>query len=309
MPVFTCHSVAVNAETAEAIGAADARRLFERFPGLRVWDDPAEQRYPMPVVVEGQDDCYVGRIREDLSHPRAINFWVVGDQLRKGAATNAVQIAELLLRPSGAGGARSATRKPGRSERGGGRSPRTFRLVVAYDGTAYCGWQTQPERPPSRGSSLVLPGRLDPNARLTGASRTDAGVHALGQVASLDHHHHLVPDRVGRALNATIPADIRVLSAAEARPGFDARREATCKRYVYLVDCQAVAHPFLRRFAWHVPQRLDVDAMRQAIATLRGCHDFSAFCAAPGRGALPVCTIRDHSRGAAARPALVRRLG
>ena len=97
VPVFTCHSVAVNAETAEAIGAADARRLFERFPGLRVWDDPAEQRYPMPVVVEGQDDCYVGRIREDLSHPRAINFWVVGDQLRKGAATNAVQIAELLL--------------------------------------------------------------------------------------------------------------------------------------------------------------------------------------------------------------------
>jgi aspartate-semialdehyde dehydrogenase len=97
VPVFTCHSVAVNAETAEAISAADARRLFERFPGLRVWDEPAEGRYPMPVVVEGQDDCYVGRIREDRSHPSALNFWVVGDQLRKGAATNAVQIAELLL--------------------------------------------------------------------------------------------------------------------------------------------------------------------------------------------------------------------
>jgi aspartate-semialdehyde dehydrogenase len=97
VPVFTCHSVAVNAETAEAVSAADARRLFERFPGLRVWDEPAEGRYPMPVVVEGQDDCYVGRIREDRSHPSALNFWVVGDQLRKGAATNAVQIAELLL--------------------------------------------------------------------------------------------------------------------------------------------------------------------------------------------------------------------
>jgi aspartate-semialdehyde dehydrogenase len=97
VPVFTCHSISVNAETEERVGAAEARRLFERFPGLKVWDEPAEQRYPMPVVVEGQDDCYVGRIREDLSHPRALNFWVVGDQLRKGAATNAVQIAELLL--------------------------------------------------------------------------------------------------------------------------------------------------------------------------------------------------------------------
>jgi len=99
VPVFTAHSVAVNVETEAKVTAADARRLFERFPGLRVWDDPAENRYPMPVTVEGQDDCVVGRIREDVSHERALNFWVVGDQLRKGAATNAVQIAELLIGP------------------------------------------------------------------------------------------------------------------------------------------------------------------------------------------------------------------
>jgi aspartate-semialdehyde dehydrogenase len=98
VPVFTCHSVAVNAETEEKITPARARELFAGFPGLRVWDEPAEQRYPMPIDVEGQDDCVVGRVREDLSHPRALNFWVVGDQLRKGAATNAVQIAELVLR-------------------------------------------------------------------------------------------------------------------------------------------------------------------------------------------------------------------
>jgi aspartate-semialdehyde dehydrogenase len=98
VPVFTCHSVAVNAETEAKITAAEARDLFAGFPGLRVWDEPAQQRYPMPIAVEGQDDCFVGRVREDLSHPRALNFWVVGDQLRKGAATNAVQIAELVLR-------------------------------------------------------------------------------------------------------------------------------------------------------------------------------------------------------------------
>jgi aspartate-semialdehyde dehydrogenase len=97
VPVFTCHSVAVNVETERKLTRSEARAALGRFPGLRVCDEPAEQRYPMPVLVEGQDDCWVGRLREDRSHPRGLAFWVVGDQLRKGAATNAVQIAELLL--------------------------------------------------------------------------------------------------------------------------------------------------------------------------------------------------------------------
>ena len=98
VPVFTCHSVSVNVETEDKVTAEQARELFARFHGLRLWDDPAQNRYPMPILVEGQDDCWVGRVRDDLSHPHGLNFWVVGDQLRKGAATNAVQIAELLLR-------------------------------------------------------------------------------------------------------------------------------------------------------------------------------------------------------------------
>jgi aspartate-semialdehyde dehydrogenase len=98
VPVFTCHSVALNVETESKITAARARELFAAFPGLRVVDDPAAQQYPTPLTVEGQDDCVVGRVREDLSHPRGLSLWVVGDQLRKGAATNAVQIAELVLR-------------------------------------------------------------------------------------------------------------------------------------------------------------------------------------------------------------------
>jgi aspartate-semialdehyde dehydrogenase len=96
VPVFTAHSVAVNVETQEKVTVERAREVFGKFPGLRVMDDPDQGRYPMPLTVEGQDDCVVGRIREDLSHERGLNFWVVGDQLRKGAATNAVQIAELL---------------------------------------------------------------------------------------------------------------------------------------------------------------------------------------------------------------------
>lgn len=97
VPVFTAHSISVNAETETKIAAADAREAFAHFPGLRLFDDPAHNRYPMPIIAEGQDDCFVGRIREDLSCPNALNFWVVGDQLRKGAALNGVQIAELLI--------------------------------------------------------------------------------------------------------------------------------------------------------------------------------------------------------------------
>ncbi|HET8577176.1 MAG TPA: aspartate-semialdehyde dehydrogenase [Methylomirabilota bacterium] len=98
VPVFTAHSVAVNAETEIKVSRERAREAFASFPGLRLWDEPAQNRYPMPAAVEGQDDCFVGRIREDLSLPNGLNFWVVGDQLRKGAALNGIQIAELLIR-------------------------------------------------------------------------------------------------------------------------------------------------------------------------------------------------------------------
>jgi aspartate-semialdehyde dehydrogenase len=98
VPVFTAHSIAVNAETEVKVSVERAREAFAGFPGLTLWDEPSENRYPMPVVVEGQDDCFVGRIREDLSLANGLNFWVVGDQLRKGAALNGIQIAELLIR-------------------------------------------------------------------------------------------------------------------------------------------------------------------------------------------------------------------
>jgi aspartate-semialdehyde dehydrogenase len=97
VPVFTAHSISINAETEKRVTAAAARDAFDRFPGLKVMDDRAQNRYPMPILGEGRDECFVGRIREDLSCPNAINFWVVGDQLRKGAALNGIQIAEALI--------------------------------------------------------------------------------------------------------------------------------------------------------------------------------------------------------------------
>ncbi|MGH7425391.1 MAG: aspartate-semialdehyde dehydrogenase [Candidatus Methylomirabilales bacterium] len=97
VPVWCAHSVSVTAETERKVTVEEARRLFASFPGLTLWDDPAKGQYPMPIVAAGKDECYIGRIREDLSSDKGLTFWVVGDQLRKGAALNAIQIAELVL--------------------------------------------------------------------------------------------------------------------------------------------------------------------------------------------------------------------
>ena len=96
VPVLTAHSEAVSIETDKEITPEKARELLAAAPGVEVMDDPAANSYPMPLFVGGQDTCYVGRIRSDYSAPNALTFWVVGDQLRKGAATNTVQIAEIL---------------------------------------------------------------------------------------------------------------------------------------------------------------------------------------------------------------------
>ncbi len=128
--------------------------------------------------------------------------------------------------------------------------------------------------------------------KITGASRTDAGVHALRQVASLSLDSEMAPDALRRALNALLPAPVRVTDARPAPAGFDARRSALGKRYLYVIDRGATADPFLRRHAWHLPRPLDEGAIRQSLRHLQGKHDFSAFCAAAGRDRSPTCTVR-----------------
>ena len=170
---------------------------------------------------------------------------------------------------------------------------RALRLTLAYDGAGFHGWQVQPRQPTVQGALLeVARAVLGADARVTGASRTDAGVHALRQVASLRTASRLPPDAVRAALNAGLPAAVRVLEARDAPAAFDARRSAAGKRYAYLIDAGAVASPLLARVAWHVPRPLDVGAMRASLHAVLGRHDFSAFCAAPGREADPVCRVR-----------------
>jgi tRNA pseudouridine38-40 synthase len=128
--------------------------------------------------------------------------------------------------------------------------------------------------------------------RVVGASRTDAGVHALRQVASVTTASAIDVRILRRGLNALLPPAIRVIGVNDAAAGFNARRAARGKRYAYVVDRGAFADPFLRRYAWHVPWTLDDGAMSRALRAIRGKHDFSAFCAAAGRGRTPFCTVR-----------------
>lgn len=172
------------------------------------------------------------------------------------------------------------------------RPRRTYRLVLAYDGTGFHGWQFQPDRPTVQGVlAAAARGLFGGEPRVAGASRTDAGVHALGQAVAVAADSTLPAAAVQAALNARLPREIRVMSAVEAPAGFDPRRSALGKRYLYLIDNGPVPSPLLLRHAWHVPARLDLGAMREGLTRLRGGHDFSAFCAAPGREADPRCRV------------------
>jgi tRNA pseudouridine38-40 synthase len=154
----------------------------------------------------------------------------------------------------------------------------TFRITLAYDGTDFVGWQRQ-------AAGVSIQGLLEDALReldgrdvtVMGAGRTDAGVHALGQVAAFAIERPLAADAVVRALNARLPDTVRVLSAEEAPASFRARADARSKTYRYRIWNGDVVSPFERRFVWHVPGALDVDAMRAAAQLLEGTHDFAAF--------------------------------
>jgi len=155
---------------------------------------------------------------------------------------------------------------------------RNLKLTLAYDGSRLVGWQRQAEGESVQGLLEDALARFE-GARVTvhGAGRTDAGVHALGQVASVQVtcDHDLAT--LTRALNAQLPEDVRVLSIDDVSPDFHARFSARSKTYRYQIRHGIIADPFERAFVWHMPERLDVDAMRAAAGVLVGTHDFSAF--------------------------------
>ena len=170
--------------------------------------------------------------------------------------------------------------------------PRVLKLVIQYDGTDYVGWQRQ-----ATGTSIqgLIEDALQPieGAPVTvhGAGRTDAGVHALGQVCSFKLTAAIDAATLARALNAVLPPDVRVASAEGAADDFHARFAATGKVYDYRIVNGPFISPFVRRYAWHVISPLDVGAMQDAAQVLIGEHDFTTFRGAGSEAHTSVRTI------------------
>lgn len=169
-------------------------------------------------------------------------------------------------------------------------------LLVAYDGTGFAGWQVQPGRPTVQGTIQAALDRVHGvppgTVSIAGSGRTDAGVHAVGQVASYTPPTRRAPGILVLGLARLLPEAIRVLDAWEAEPGFHACRSARGKIYRYRIVNRPNALPFELPWAWHVWPRLDVDAMRAAAARLVGTHDFAAFANAGGQAETTVRTLR-----------------
>jgi tRNA pseudouridine38-40 synthase len=160
--------------------------------------------------------------------------------------------------------------------------PAKIRLVVAYDGTGFRGFAAQPSQPRTRTVGGALAAAIEKVLRhpveLVCAGRTDAGVHARGQVVSFEAEPGLDPWRLQAALNSMLGPEIVVRSADVVEPGFDARHSATARTYVYTVVNRTVADPFLARYAWWVAEPLDLRLLRLAADVFVGEHDFASFC-------------------------------
>src|ERR1700690_1256867 len=160
---------------------------------------------------------------------------------------------------------------------------RNIKLTVAYDGTDFSGWQIQPGQPTIQGTlSDVLERITQQRTLVQGAGRTDAGVHAMGQVANFPTTSELSAAEFHRAFNALLPPSIRIFAADEVAPDFHSRWNAVAKTYRYRIFRGRVVPPFLSRYVMHDPCTLDFDAMAEAARKFEGEHDFTSFSASTG---------------------------
>jgi tRNA pseudouridine38-40 synthase len=170
---------------------------------------------------------------------------------------------------------------------------RNFAITLRYDGTDFCGWQRQPgqrsvQETVERAIAAIT---QEPALRLNASGRTDAGVHALGQVANFFSQTRLNGDTLLRGINSQLPPDVAVTCLVEVPQSFDANKDARSKRYRYVVQRGDQPDPLLRRYAWYVRGKLDVAAMQEAARALIGRHDFSAFATSGSERLSPRRTV------------------
>src|SRR5579872_3004950 len=163
---------------------------------------------------------------------------------------------------------------------------RNLKLILAYDGAEFSGWQVQPDAQTVQGTLASAIGRITGEKVLPqGSGRTDAGVHALAQVVTFVTESSVPTQNFLKALNDVLPASVRVLEVGEMTTGFHARHSARAKTYRYRIYRGAICPPFLARYVWHYPYPLDEAAMQQGAERVAGEHDFTSFAAVdPERG-------------------------
>ncbi len=176
------------------------------------------------------------------------------------------------------------------------RRMRNLKMILSYDGAEFSGWQVQPDAATVQGTLAQAIGRITGEKVLPqGSGRTDAGVHALAQVMTFVTESSVPTGNFVKALNDILPASVRVLEVAEAPAEFHARHSARAKTYRYRIYREAICPPFLARYVWHYPYKLDVEKMAEASALVVGEHDFTSFAAVDperGREDTPVSNVR-----------------
>ncbi len=173
---------------------------------------------------------------------------------------------------------------------------RNLKVILSYDGAEFAGWQVQPDATTVQGTLASAIGRVTGEKVLPqGSGRTDAGVHALGQVMTFVTSSSVPTENFVKALNDILPASVRVLEVAEMPEGFHARHSARAKTYRYRIFRGAICPPFLARYVWHYPYPLDEEAMMRAAGQVVGEKDFTSFAAVDperGREGEPVSNVR-----------------
>ena len=168
----------------------------------------------------------------------------------------------------------------------------TIKLTIEYDGTAYAGWQRQPHQPTVQAALETALTRItQQKISVLAAGRTDAGVHARGQVASFQSDKYIPVSKWALALNSFLPPDISVLSSEQVPESFHARYSAKEKVYEYRIYRHSSRPALDRNRVWHLPYDLDIQAIRQAMSMLAGCHDFTSFQGPRASTSDPVCCI------------------
>jgi len=171
--------------------------------------------------------------------------------------------------------------------------PRRIRITVAYDGTAYKGWQVQPGLPTIQQTlEDIVSGIEGKQVHVAGSGRTDAGVHARGQVAAFTLENPIPCDNMRKAINRLLPEDIRILEVRETHASFHPRFDAIAKTYEYRIWRPEICSPFDRRWVHHHPYPLNEEAIHRLAPTLEGEHDFTAFAASDDRDSLGQSKVR-----------------